>query len=196
MADNNVVTGDWNYTEDTIERDTNLNLERIQENGTIAQMIETINANFESIARHGGGPAGKDGNDGLKGADGTNVEYIYALCDKMEMNKHYPGTESGKADLFRRAQSGEKATYPGDGGVTVEWYNHAQPISKEHKNEYIMARYMRGEDLWAYTDPVLWCHWGETGVDGDGVEYIFLVTKHALTESELSSSILKKDAMN
>ena len=56
MADNNVVTGSWNYNEDTIERDTNLNLERIQENGTIAQMIETINANFESIARHGGGP--------------------------------------------------------------------------------------------------------------------------------------------
>ena len=71
MADTNIT---WNGTPiDDIERDS-LSLSRINENGTIREMVDTINANFLNIAKHGGGPAGMDGSDGSNGADGASVE--------------------------------------------------------------------------------------------------------------------------
>ena len=70
MADTNIT---WNGTPiDNIERNS-LSLARINEDSTIWDMVETINANFKNIAKHGGGPAGIDGEDGANGADGSNV---------------------------------------------------------------------------------------------------------------------------
>jgi len=174
---------------------SNLEISSINKNGTIAEMIQTIDANFRNIAQHGGGPAGKDGKNGVDGMDGTNVEYIYCISDEMEGNKQYPITSTGdnsKEQLFNRvSQNGTHATYQNPSGTSeTVWYNHAQPISKEHKTEYIMARYKTSTN-WAYSDPVIWSHWGETGADGDGVEYIYMTSKSALTDEQLQNSILK-----
>ena len=96
MADTNIK---WNGIPiDSIERDS-LSLNRINENGTIMEMVDTINANFLNIAKHGGGPAGIDGTDGSNGVDGANVEYIYALCDEMKPGVQYP-TDADKIAGF------------------------------------------------------------------------------------------------
>ena len=140
MANTNIK---WNGTPiDNIERDS-LSLNRINENGTIREMVDTINANFLNIAKHGGGPAGMDGSDGSNGADGANVEYIYALCDEMNPGVQYP-TDTGKiVKLFNSVKSAE--SYTSEEGVT--WFDHAQPISPEHKNEYVWTRIKRGIGL-------------------------------------------------
>lgn len=175
----------------------NLTIRKINKNGTIGEMIETINANFQDIAKHGGGPAGRDGINGLDGVDGVNVEYIYCLGDEMIEDVNYPSTDREKGILFEKLQSQEKTKYTGAGDIQTFWYNHAQPISIDQKNEYVMARYRLSEYNWAYTDPVLWAHWGETGKDGDGVEYIFLQSAYEIKDQDtLDSLIIKKEHMN
>ena len=194
MAENN-STIIWDGEEiDEIKRDS-LELEKIDENGTIKQMVETINSNFQELAEHGGGPAGIDGTNGVDGLDGTNVEYIYCLSNLMNPNVQYPSDQGELEDLFDRVDFSGHASYPEDNGNVV-WYNHAWPISEEHKNEYVLSRYkIRG--LWAYSSkPVLWAHWGENGTDGDGVEYVFLTSKREYTSDELDSMFIKKVNMD
>ena len=170
MADTNIT---WNGTPiDDIERNS-LSLDRINENGTIREMVDTINANFLNIAKHGGGPAGMDGSDGSNGADGANVEYIYALCDEMNPDVQYPTDRNQIKTLFDSVKSSGSHPYKG-----VTWFDNARPISPDYKNEYVWSRIKRGTGLsdWYYaSEPVLWSHWGETGKDGDGVEYIFFI---------------------
>ena len=186
MADTNIT---WNETPiDDIERDS-LSLSRINENGTIREMVDTINANFLNIAKHGGGPAGMDGSDGSNGADGANVEYIYALCDEMNPDVQYPTNAKEIENLFDSVKSAGSCKYKG-----VTWSDNAQPISPDYKNEYVWSRIKRGTGLsdWYYaSEPVLWAHWGETGQDGDGVEYIFLASSNELTNIALNTSLLK-----
>lgn len=186
MADN-IFTG-WIIIDDTHYQDVktgeiyeivrdSLKLDRINENGTIREMINNINANFLNIAKHGGGPAGIDGADGANGVDGANVEYIYVLCDEMNPDVQYPTDADKIANIFNSVKSAGSYTYK-EGGVTVTWFDNAQPISPEQKNEYVWSRIKRGTGLteWYYaSEPVLWSHWGETGKDGDGVEYIFFI---------------------
>ena len=174
-----------------IQRD-NLELKAIDENGTIGEMIDTINANFQEIAIHGGGPAGADGSNGFDGVDGQNVEYIFALSTMMEEGVHYPSDSSGKEALFNSVEFAGQSTFRG-----VTWTDHPQGISKEHPDEYVFSRFKRQDSVvWSYDErPTLWAHWGETGKDGDGVEYIFLVSQVALTDDQLESLLIKKESM-
>ncbi len=192
MADTNIK---WNGTPiDDIERDS-LSLSKINENGTIREMVDTINANFLNIAKHGGGPAGIDGLDGLNGVDGSNVEYIYVLCDEMNPDVQYPTITKEIVNLFNSVKSAGSYEYKG-----IIWFDNAQPISLEHKNEYVWSRIKRGTGLaadWYYEpQPVLWAHWGEIGKDGDGVEYIFLASSNELTSISLNTSLLKIENMD
>ena len=211
MADSNtikVVTvqydGETTWNGEPIENEQmdSLELSRINENSTIGEMIRTINSNFENIALHGGGVPGKDGINGLDGVDGTNVEYIYCLCDVMDPGLQYPADDEGKRRLFNKLKFADHTFYP-EGTQNVTWYNHAQPITEDHKNEYVLIRYKIGgigdnddDALWAYAErPVLWAHWGERGTDGDGVEYIFLLSNGEFEDEQLNTLLLKKAEM-
>lgn len=64
------------------------------------------------------------------------------------------------------------------GGRT--WYNHPSGISLDTPYEYAAYRPStndaNGDRVWGqigFTGPVLWSAYGEKGLDGDGVEYIF-----------------------
>lgn len=173
MAENN-VTITWDNTPiEIIDRDS-LELNKIDDNGTIGEMIDTINANFQNIAKHGGGPAGKDGTNGTNGVDGTSAEYIYALSDVMEPGEQYPLDDLGKEKLFERVHNGEHAGFP-EGDSNITWYEHAQPITEDQKNEYVLIRYKTSFRTWVYErTPVLWAHWGESGTDGADSIYIDL----------------------
>ncbi len=194
-------TKTWKYYADDelgeLRRD-NLKLSKINENGTISEMIKTIDENFRNIAAHGGGPAGFDGMDGINGADGTSAQYIFALCDEeLEEGTHYPATDKG--DLFDSVEFAGSTSFPSSTNKKIEWFDHPQGVSKEHKNEYVFSRYKRtsGENIWFYAEkPELWAHWGETGRDGDGVEYIFMRSKTKIDESALEDSIIKKKSMS
>ena len=194
MAESNIT---WNGTPITdLHRDA-LSLQKINENGTVEEMIDTINSNFLEIAKHGGGPAGIDGNNGLDGVDGVNVEYIYAHCDSIKPEDggtKFPNDTPGKEDLFTRVDINGSATYKGN----VTWFDHPNGVSPDHKNEYVFSRFRRNENSqWFYADtPVLWSHWGEKGMDGDGVEYIFMLSHEELDNTSAKSKIFKVSNLN
>ena len=178
----------WNGEQIVNESKDALELTRINENGTVDEMIKTINANFENIAKHGGGPGGLNGKNGTNGANGVNAEYIYARADVMIRNQHYPEVDTLKESLFDAVNASESGHAPYNS--TIEWYSHPQGVDSTHKNEYVLTRYKRGTDGsdWYYaSEPVLWAHWGEMGLDGDGVEYIFYRSKGELTSSEIDN---------
>ena len=192
------------YTEAELNalRSDNLKLSKINRNGTISEMMDTIDQNFQNIAAHGGGPAGFDGRDGINGADGTSAEYIFALCDEeLEAGTHYPTTDLAKNNLFDSVEMNGSQWFPSkNSNIKIQWFDHPQGVSKEHKNEYVFSRVVRvqGETRkWEPAEkPELWAHWGETGRDGDGVEYIFMRSDKKLDDSTLKSIIKSKKSMS
>ena len=209
--------GGWIFIDETHYKDTktgetfeiirdSLKLDRINENGTISEMIKTIDENFKNIAAHGGGPEGLPGKDGINGTDGATAEYIFALCDEEpERNKNYPTTDDAKGDLFDSVDFKRDSGYDykwedKENGKTyiTTWFDHPQGVSKDHKNEYVFSRYKRtsGGEWFYASKPELWAHWGETGKDGDGVEYIFMRSKTELDESTLKTIIKSKESMS
>ena len=202
--------GGWIFIDKTHYKDTktgetfeiirdSLKLDRINENGTISEMIKTIDENFKNIAAHGGGPEGSPGKDGINGTDGATAEYIFALCDEeLKKGTHYPTTDDEKRDLFDSVDMRDSQWFPSESDKKIQWFNHPQGVSKDHKNEYVFSRYKRTSDgEWSYAlKPELWAHWGETGKDGDGVEYIFMRSKTELDESTLKTIIKSKESMS
>ena len=177
----------------------NLKLVPINENGTISEMIKTIDENFKNIAAHGGGPEGLPGKDGINGTDGATAEYIFALCDEeLKEGTHYPTTDDKKRSLFDSVDMRDSQWFPSESDKKIQWFNHPQGVSKDHKNEYVFSRYKRtsGGEWFYASKPELWAHWGETGKDGDGVEYIFMRSKTELNESTLKTIIKSKESMS
>ena len=141
------------------------------------------------------------GAKGEKGADGSDIQFIYALSDD---NPAYPDTDTNRNNLFEAVENPLNAgTYisgivvyqketdipptPTDLYAVVDkkyvhyygtnWYDRAQVISTEHRTEYCASRSLaKGSTTWIPDkEPFIWAHWGEDGTDGDGVEYIFIV---------------------
>ena len=185
--------GGWIFIDETHYKDTktgetfeiirdSLKLDRINENGTISEMIKTIDENFKNIAAHGGGPEGSPGKDGIngkQGEDGTNIQFVYVLSEHMPEHPD-PTTISGKKDTEKLFDDVEASTSKPKSvdryGNT--WFDRAQPISQSNPTEWIWSRRREKKtDSWEYdNEPIIWAHWGEDGTDGDGVEYIFYIT--------------------
>ena len=115
------------------------------------------------------------GRDGA-GYDSDDREFIYALCnvDSMEAGTHYPS--SNLDEFFDAVEAAGKNGYT-PSGISVKWYDRAQPISSTDRIEYCWSRWKNSANSdadWVYSDePIIWAHWGEDGTDGDGVEYVF-----------------------
>jgi hypothetical protein len=107
------------------------------------------------------------GKDGKQGEDGTTIEFIYNLSNT---EPSYPDNDEDRKTLFDNVE--EYHEYEG-------WMDHPLSISPEHHTEYVAIRSRESESAaWEYSPaPILWAHWGEDGTDGDGVEYIFKLSK-------------------
>ena len=53
------------------------------------------------------------------------------------------------------------------------WYDRPKGISEGQKYEYVSLSVGEGLDRNNWSQPVLWSKWGERGMDGDGVEYVY-----------------------
>lgn len=100
------------------------------------------------------------GANGLDGEDGTIIEFVYALKTSVWSNPTPPPT----------TQVDDWSGTTSDGTV---WRDNPQGVSENAMYEYISQR-SKINNVWtAYSTPVIWSKWGEKGMDGDGVEYIF-----------------------
>lgn len=113
------------------------------------------------------GASGKDGS-GSAGEDGNGVSFIY-----------------------KRSIDGEKVTNPGAvtviNGVPeapVGWNDHPSGVTKDIPYEYcscVTSNKGKWGSMWS--EPFIWSHFGQNGMDGDGVEYIYYVALIAPTNN-------------
>lgn len=113
------------------------------------------------------GASGKDGS-GSAGEDGNGVSFIY-----------------------KRSIDGEKVTNPGTvtvingvPEVPVGWNDHPSGVTKDVPYEYcscVTSNKGKWGSMWS--EPFVWSHFGQNGMDGDGVEYIYYVALIAPTNN-------------
>lgn len=104
------------------------------------------------------GPAGSQGNPGKDGADGTRFEYIYKLSNtKNQLDPPYSANE--------------------DGYVPEGWSDKPQGVSDNNEYEWICQREKTNGTWGTWTTPSVWAHYGKIGKDGNGIEYVFCLTK-------------------
>lgn len=119
------------------------------------------------------GAKGEDGSGGgSAGEDGSGVNFIY-----------------------KTAIDGEVVNSPGNvslvDGVPVVpsgWNNHPQGVTKDIPYEYcsvVISTKGQWESQWG--QPFVWSHFGQNGMDGDGVEYIYYASTIAPTTNLPSS---------
>lgn len=99
------------------------------------------------------------GKDGQKGADGTDIEFIYL---------RNTGSTPSKPTSVNT-----------DDYMPSGWTDNPQGITETYKYEWVCVRTKpSGTDTWsAFSTPVIWAKWGDKGTDGDGMEYIFQRTE-------------------
>ena len=99
------------------------------------------------------------GKDGQKGADGTDIEFIYL---------RNTGSTPSKPTSVNT-----------DDYVPSGWTDNPQGITETYKYEWVCVRTKpSGTDTWsAFSTPVIWAKWGDKGTDGDGTEYVFKRTE-------------------
>lgn len=99
------------------------------------------------------------GKNGEKGADGTDIEFIYL---------RNTGSTPSKPTSVNT-----------DDYVPSGWTDEPHGITETYKYEWVCVRTKpSGTDTWsAFSTPVIWAKWGDKGTDGDGTEYVFKRTE-------------------
>ena len=118
------------------------------------------------------------GKDGDPGADGLDTEFIYKLMGrKPNNNEPAPVTENplvnrNKDDYYPESDgwSDSPQGVEDDGLHNFEWMSY-RTLLTEGDPDY-------GTYKWSeFSTPIIWSAYGEKGMDGDGVEYVY---KHVL----------------
>ena len=98
------------------------------------------------------------GETGQAGVDGLSIEFIYKLVQDEEVVVSKPDSQNT------------------DGYIPSGWNNHPSGISSINRVEYATQRTKKDGTWIEWIDPFIWSRWGENGLDGDGVEYIYVRT--------------------
>lgn len=120
--------------------------------------------NSETPMTYWSSPICLSGADGKPGKDGTDVEFIY---------KRFTNEQSFTNNDNNPANWGvdQNDDYRGPLGYT--WNDNPEGVSSLYPYEYCSIRYKK-DGVWGkFIPPFLWSKYGEDGVDGDGIEYIF-----------------------
>lgn len=105
---------------------------------------------------------------GTAGEDGSGVNFIYKTAIEGE-NIYSPGNVS--------IQDGVPVVPSG-------WTNHPSGVTKEVPYEYCsVATNTKGQWSPQWSQPFVWSHFGQNGMDGDGVEYIYYASTLAPTNN-------------
>ena len=118
--------------------------------------------------------------DGINGVDGNSIEYIYYRPSGSTEQSWTPwttGTSNDNNSLNPSYWAPNNSPDYRPSSQQSNWTDHPQGVDSEHQYEYISVREYDGSTkTWGrYSSPAPWSHYGETGKDGDGIEYIYRV---------------------
>lgn len=129
------------------------------------------------------------GEKGDNGADGDAIEFIYF---RTADNTIIPDRPGGMSDPDYQKPDFTPEAYIKGIDTGEKWKDHPLGITEDFKSEWVSQR-TKGPTtgLWgAFTQVAPWSRWGEDGIDGDGIEYIFAITSE-MTEQAKNSIIAK-----
>ena len=114
------------------------------------------------------------GDDGLPGEDADDREWIYGYSSSGYNGNTGQVNPSGTA-------SGSDTNKNQDDWVPNGWRDNPAGVDFANKTEYASYRDITvngtTKTYGAFQTPIVWSHYGERGIDGDGVEYVFARTK-------------------
>lgn len=128
---------------------------------------------------------GRDGVDGRNGVDGTDVEFIYKLfhseADALREPTPITPEEYYYVDDYVPGPNPGQKGYWSDQPFSIDPDEYPVEVMCQRKKNVVDPS--TGIKKWGdFIGPVIWSSWGNDGMDGDGIEYIFRVA----TESEVS----------
>lgn len=129
------------------------------------------------------------GEKGDNGADGDSIEYIYF---RTADNTIVPDRPGGMSDPDYQKPDFTPEVYINGIDKGEKWKDHPFGIEEDFRCEWMSQRTKdSATGLWgAFSDVAPWSRWGEDGIDGDGIEYIFAITSE-MTEQAKNSIIAK-----
>lgn len=113
------------------------------------------------------------GPTGRPGEDGEGIEFVYVGTASAQLDS------SIVENLNRQWPNGSLGTkkFQDDDFVPLDWNDDPSGIDSSHKYEWAAVRYSNKADSnykWTqFQGPFLWSKWGENGMDGDNIEYIY-----------------------
>lgn len=123
-------------------------------------------------------PIRLSGNEGRPGEDAEDIEFVYLQSNDLPGPTESPGTSD-----YTYEEGGviKTKTYDDDDYAPAPWTDNPQGVSSEHKYEWMCQRTKpRTNDIsdpahpWGpWSKVVVWSAYGDTGMDGDGIEYVF-----------------------
>lgn len=122
------------------------------------------------------GPVRISGDTGSPGEDSKEREWVYKRQDAS------PGTppSSGSGQVSPSGTAGEVTPYDPtlDDWVPAGWSDSPLGVTDSNKTEWASWRdFDKSTKKWgAFNPAIIWSHYGERGMDGDGVEYVFMRT--------------------
>lgn len=119
------------------------------------------------------------GANGETGKDGSDIEFIY--CRTSVNSCPSPSNASTTDDYVPK----ESVT-----NSDLGWKDNPSGVTETYQYEFVSVRIKeKGATSWGnFSTPALWSKWGEKGMDGDGVEYIFQRTEFNIKPSTPSST--------
>lgn len=139
-------------------------------------------------------PVRISGDKGTAGEDAADIEWIYYLSATASYGTAPANITKDKDGVQRNAAY--IASH--DDFVPLGWTDNPQGVSVANKYEYSAYRQKdRGAETWgAFSTPILWSHYGERGIDGDGVEYVYVRTKRNVVPSVPASGTYSEASNN
>lgn len=172
----------WNVIENTLEVNEGKSLNWSSSSASGVWNVNPGNSRSESLrflwmttatfseAEEGGivgtwsDPVCLTGEDGRNGTDGEWTAFGYHICEDMDE------FDSLSRPVLQNPL--EVDSFDPSSG----WVDHPQGISPAFPIEAAsIAIRDRETKVWTYTNPFIWARWGEDGIDGDGIEYLFYV---------------------
>lgn len=164
------VGGSWDYDTNTITYPEGWSGSDSNPNGYVWMSTATFSSKGTIIVPWST-PVRLTGADGHDGADGSNIEFVYKLTVTSLVTPTKP-TGNSQTEAIRQG-----------------WTDHPTGISEQYQCEWVCSHNLQTDGSWSeWSDPTIWSKWGVNGKDGDGVEYIYQITKLPASPKEITDN--------
>lgn len=164
------VGGSWDYDTNTITYPEGWSGSDSNPNGYVWMSSATFSSKG-TIVVPWSTPVRLTGADGHDGADGSNIEFVYKLTLTSLVTPTKP-TGNSQTEAIRQG-----------------WTDHPTGISEQYQCEWVCSHNLQTDGSWSeWSSPTIWSKWGVNGKDGDGVEYIYQITKLPASPKEITDN--------